>query len=150
MDAVSELQAQEYLYLASVDEPEVNSLRIVVHAARGQRSSAPTAHGPVTGAFPIQPDASTPTFEILFASYVGYLVRNESYASNSPSDNWRGNLFRTYDTSEYLRFIRSTTIASDDYPGPLTHAAIVCLDHVIDVVSTTTPEVRLVGRGMGV
>ena len=150
MDAVSELHAQEYLYLASVDEPAVNALRVVVHAARSQRSDAPVADGPVTGAYPIEPDASTPTFEIVFSSYVGYLVRNESFASNALSDTWSGHLFRIYESSEYLRFLGLTTIASDEYPGPLTHAAIVCLDHIVDVVSSAKPEVRVLGRGMGV
>jgi hypothetical protein len=150
MDAIAELHAHETLYLAALEEPKVNALRIVVHAARRQGGEVPVADPPVPGAFPIKPDDSTPTFEILFSSYVSYLVRNESFACNSSSDIWTGHLYRRYESSEYLRFVRASTIASEDYPGPLTHSAIVCLDHIIDVVSVAEPVVRVLGRGLGI
>jgi hypothetical protein len=151
MDVVAQLRAQESLYLASLEEPEANELRIVVAGMRAQRQAPSPPDAPVPGAVRVEPDETTATFEILFTSYVGYLVRNETFALNATADTWTGGrLFRTYTQSEYLRFLSATTRATDEYPGPLRHTAIVCVDHVIDVVSSTVPEVRVLTRGVGV
>ena len=45
--------------------------------------------------------------------------------------------------SAFLDFLRRTTIANDEFPGPSRHWELVCLDHVIDVVSTSEPVITL-------
>jgi len=143
MTPLAELQAQECLFLDSIDEPEANSLRLVVSAARPQPFSDEAADPPVPGAVPVFPDSTTPVFEVIFESCVGYLVRNESYARNLPEESWEGSpTVRQYNASAFLEYIRRSTIATDDYPGPLRHYAVICVDHVVDVVSTVPPVVR--------
>jgi hypothetical protein len=39
--------------------------------------------------------------------------------------------------------MRRSTDATDEYPGPVQHFAVVCVDHVVDVISTASPTVRL-------
>jgi hypothetical protein len=138
------LQAEEYLSLDSIDEPEANSLRLVATAARPQPASLEAANPPVPNAVPVAPNSDTPTFEILFESYVGYLVRNESFATPSPNETWDGSRsFRQYHASSFLAYMRRSAYATDEYPGPVGHFAVVCVDHVVDVISTAPPTVRL-------
>jgi hypothetical protein len=143
MNALSELLAQDYLVLDAIDEPSVSALRIVVRAARPQPNAAGIADAPVHGAVLVSPDATTPIFEVRFESYVGYLVRNESYAKSLPGESCEGGrAYRQYDSSEILDFMRRSTIASDSYPGPVRHYSLVCVDHIVDVISTVVPVVR--------
>jgi hypothetical protein len=151
MTPLAELQAQDCLFLDSIDEPDANSLRLVVTAARPQPDSAEATDPPVSGAVPVAPDSTTPTFELLFESYVAYLVRNESYARNLPDETWDGSrTFRQYSASAFLEYIRQSTIATDSYPGPVRHFAVVCVDHVVDVVSLVPPIVRPMERQLDV
>ncbi|MFD1702791.1 hypothetical protein ACFSCV_07220 [Methylopila henanensis] len=67
-------------------------------------------------------------------------MRDESYVSALEGDPAAsGRLFRILKASSFLRFVSRATFASETYPGPLTHMQIVCLTHVIDVVSPDLP-----------
>jgi len=48
----------------------------------------------------------------------------------------------------YLDFVSTSTIATEDYPGPYKHYGILCLNHVFDVVSTSDPIIVEVPRDL--
>lgn len=87
------------------------------------------------------PDAAP--VELTWKHYVAYAVRNESYAmadDGAPTSLPVSQLVERR-KSAFLDFLRRTTIASNEFPGPLRHWELVCLNHVIDVVSTSEPVI---------
>ena len=85
-------------------------------------------------------------FELLWDSYVAYLVQDECYARQDETDKVEsGRLVRIYAKSRFLDHISKTTGATPEWPGPLLHVEVICLNHVIDVVATKPPQIRLAG-----
>lgn len=48
-----------------------------------------------------------------------------------------------FERSRLMDHLSSYTFADDLFPGPLTHYCVCGEDHVVDVVTTATPQVRL-------
>jgi hypothetical protein len=140
-----EIGSQQYLYLTSIGEPEENALRLVIEAARVQTNAQPVDSAlPARGeGHPIIVDETAPAWEVVFHGYVSYAVFDESYALPAVHDEqWSGaNLFRTYSKSRFMEYVRSATLADDEYPGPLAHYEIICLNHVIEIVTWHAPDI---------
>ena len=122
-----EIDSCEYLYLRELSEP---------------RATVPLP-GIDISAKEIISDARCQRFELVWTSYIAYSMRNESYTTVDESEQIdSGRLIRLYSESKFLDYVKKGTIAWEDYPGPHNHVQLVCLNHVIDVVSTSTPEIR--------
>ncbi len=94
----------------------------------------------MSGATAVIPDEST-IYRIIFEKYVSYNVSCESYTSWDSSEEFYGGIcFRIYTKSRYMDYINSNTFA-EQVLGKLTHFGICCLDHVIDIISDTEPEI---------
>jgi hypothetical protein len=132
----------KYLYLENLSEPEDNSLRVIALETAASKLDEKSLAPPVSGAIPITHARGHSIFEIEWSSYIAYSVRNESYSTNG-IDEYRGNLLRLCSKSSFLDYITASTIATFDYPGPYQHWCVVCLNHVVDVVSTSYPTVVL-------
>lgn len=91
----------------------------------------------------IQDNDKFPLLKIEFNSYIGYAVRNESFTVWDDYEQFEGKIFRVYQRSRYLDFISKSTIATADYPGPFLHYGIAGLNHIVDIVSTEAPVVKL-------
>ena len=151
MDAAAQLRSQKYLYLASIGEPRDNRLRLILDAAESFAAAPIVADGPFTAVSPIAPGPSTPSFEVLFNSYVAYAVRNESFVEFDRAETWTGGLlFREYSSSQFLDFVRSSTFASDAFPGSYTHFGFCCLNHIVDVASIAHPQITVLAKPLGV
>lgn len=151
-DVARELDECRYLYLRWIGEPEELQLRLVVEEARIQdRPVLPPAHLPELNelyetAKPIGSDGYCRLFEIIYTYPISYTVLNETYGKYPEApEAFTGKLFRQFSSSHLLEVTRKTTYASDDHPGPLPlqHHSIVCLNHVIDVITTREPAMRL-------
>jgi hypothetical protein len=95
---------------------------------------------------PIESEASSRLFEIVYDEYISYTVSNETYGRYpEPPEVFTGKLFRIFSWSYLLEMTRMTSYASDDHPGPgpLEHHEIACLNHVIDVITTRPPLASL-------
>jgi hypothetical protein len=57
-----------------------------------------------------------------------------------------GIFFASIQRHTFLDYVRAATFASDDYPGKLAHYGIVCLSHVVDVVSIEEPAISVLRR----
>jgi hypothetical protein len=139
-----EIDDCKYLYLRELWEPEENMLRVVVEEAKadGPPEDIEILGKIIPGTRPIESDESCRLFELVWPSYVSYCVRNESYTSWDDSEVWKGRLFRVYSKFHFRDFVAKATFASDQYPGPLHHWRLVCLMHLVDVISCAEPEVR--------
>jgi hypothetical protein len=156
-DVARELNECGYLYLRWIGEPEELRLRLVIEEARVQdRPVIPTSRPPelqkiLSDARPIKSDEGCRLFEIIYSDPISYTVLNESYGVYPTTPEvFTCKLFREFSWSYLLEMTRKTTYANDEHPGPLPlqHHSIACLNHVIDVITTREPEMRLLRQDM--
>ncbi|MBO7746986.1 hypothetical protein I8J29_22540 [Paenibacillus sp. MWE-103] len=90
-----------------------------------------------------QDDAKFPLIEIAFDSYIGFSIRKESYTLWDDYEEFEGKIFRVFEKSRYLDFIRLATFASEEHPGPFKHYGVAGLNHIVDIISSDDPIVRV-------
>lgn len=146
-DFAAQLDSCRYLYLRDLGEPLENSLRLVVQEADASGASpAAQCEGVVASDYRvIASNEMSRTFELRWHNYVAYSVRNESFAQDGRPDVYSGRLLRTFSNSAFLDYVNSSTFASSDFPGPLTHIGVACLNHVVDVVAVGPPTISILG-----
>lgn len=145
-DLLANLNSCRYLFLREIAEPQQNSLRLVIEEGIDSTEATPIefAGVPLGEGYRVTTGEHTCLFELVWDSYIAYSISNESYAAHSDSEKFElGNLARVYSESSFLNYIRTATIACDDYPGPSQHIELICECHIIDVVSTTVPTVKI-------
>lgn len=147
----SDLMNQKgHIYLHSLIEPEINSLRIFVNRCKVSQESEDIEIGEhiIREAHPIEVDEELPIVQFDFDSYVSYSILNESLTVLDDYEIFEGNSFRIFKKSRYLDFINKGTIVNDVFSGEqFVHYQIACLDHIIDVISFDEPIVtELKGR----
>ncbi|AMO34216.1 hypothetical protein ACE1MS_07245 [Lysinibacillus sp. fkY74-1] len=136
------MQWKGYLFLDNLVEPGTNSLRISIKRAAISSKSDDVSFDEFTfnDVYPIEIDTTLPVIDIEFDSYVSYSIYDESFHFVSQEDEFIGNSVRLFTKSAYLDFISKGTIALDIYSyKELFHYQIVCLDHIIDIVSFDKP-----------
>jgi hypothetical protein len=151
--SVAEIRSCEWLFLRTLEEPQDNALRIVVEEARAgapadpkaaaEAASLPGLESILQGARLISHTQGCRVFEVTWPSYIAYSVRNESYVANDRHEEYEGRLLVKYTKSRFLDYVELGTFATPEYPGPSSHWGVICGNHVIDVVSTEEPEVRV-------
>ena len=152
-DKVANIRACEFLYLHSIAEPEDGGIQIVVHEARtgGPVSSEvldsepmPEVRRILAQSSAIVHSAECKVFTITWPKYIGYCMENESFAlPEPPTSVGEGRLLVEYTKSVYLEYVSRSSFASAEYPGPFKHWAVLCLDHIFNVVSTEQPIVQV-------
>jgi hypothetical protein len=142
IDYMGEINRAECLFLVSIGEFTVNRLRCVVQEGRttGAPESIEVAGAEIKNVQPVLPYVDS-AWELLFEKYVAYSVRNESYTRKDVDEVWEGYLLRRYSKSKFLDYVRSSTFASDEFPGKLHHYELVCTDQIIDVVTVQPPAI---------
>jgi hypothetical protein len=101
----------------------------------------------ISGTRSIESGDSCRLFELLWPSYIAYGVRNESYTSWDELEVFEGRMLREYSVSHFRNYVAKGTFASNDYPGPLRHWCLLCLNHLVDVIGCDEPEIRLLNHG---
>lgn len=145
------IRSCKYLYLESLTEPSVNELRIVLLEAVAGDPVAPETllaqsdsvlRSVLAESRRIAHLPGCRRFELIWSSYIGYNVVNESYSNAEPTTSisvgGRGHITE-YSSSQYLGYLAKASFATRDYPGPFRHWAIYCEDHTIDIVSQVEP-----------
>lgn len=84
-----------------------------------------------------------PLIQVEFESYIGYSILNETFTVWDDYEQFEGKIFRIFSKSRYLDFIRSGTIATEEYPGPYKHYGIAALNHIVDIVSISEPVIKV-------
>ena len=152
MDFVDQINEHQYLFLADIGEPDDNVLRLVIGEARASDVVEDLVIGDVTipDTRRITSDELCFAYEIVFDSYVAYSVRNESFTPEDKSEEFTGRLFRKYTKSRFRDYVSAATLATDDFPGKLSHYELVCENHIVDIVSFKEPEIIIVRRAQQV
>ena len=138
------IQQKGFVFLDNIVEPGTNSLRISIKRASISSKSEDVNVGEYTlsDVNPIEIDKTLPVIHIEFDSYVAYSVFDESFHFVNPEDKFIGHSVRLFSKSTYLDFVSNGTIAQEIYSyKDLIHYQIVCLDHIIDIVSFDKPSV---------
>lgn len=133
------LRASPALALIALSEPSENRLRLVVAETQPDDAGLLHRHGGQTLAL----HGAQQSFELLWPSYIGYSVLNEEYVSADRYECYEGRLLVRYQRSHYMDYMAAATFATADYPGPLQHWGLFCVDHVINIASTEPPRIRL-------
>ena len=147
-DLIQQIDSAKYLYLRLIQEPEDNALLLIVQkaGASGEVQDIQIGETTISDTREIVSGENDPAYRILFPSYISYAVTNEAFALVDDTEVRTGRLFSIYTESHFLDFVRASTFATDDYPGPFKHYQVNCLNHSIDVVSASEPEIKLVER----
>jgi hypothetical protein len=132
---IGDIDGCEDLYLEFAIEGDGHRLRLLITEAELTDKVTPLVIGGIDIApRSVEHTADCRCFEVIWPSTIACSIRNESYCGQS----------RLYAKSHYLEFVSAATVATQDYPGPFKHWGIFTLNHVIDVVSTDEPTVRIV------
>lgn len=91
---------------------------------------------------PLRVSEGSRIWKISWDQYVAYSVRNESYATLDEGETWQDNRLRQKERSAFLDYVSRSTLASDDYPGPMQCWSFDSLNHCVDVVSTEAPSIE--------
>lgn len=147
-------------FLLSLSDDMWEELRIIISAACvgevGENipeladmddKTADAVRGVLAKTRPITPDESK-RYEIVFADYITYQIRNESYCSFYPDEIRHGKYLITFEKSRLLSNLSNITDAqmlSDGsyYPGKWKHYGIYTQRHIIDVITHNAPTVTL-------
>lgn len=99
----------------------------------------------VTQSFPREGDPDD-YWEVVFDGYVLFMERDESYTVPDDYEIRRGRWLEVFERSRLMDHLSSYTFADNLFPGPLTHYCVCGEDHVVDVVTTAEPRVRLLSE----
>ncbi|WP_155592218.1 hypothetical protein [Lysinibacillus cavernae] len=138
------MQQEGYIFLDKIMEPGTNSLRVSINRAvlSSKSEDVNFAEHTLYNVYPIEIDKTLPVLNIEFDSYVSYSVSDESFHFVNQEDEFTGHAVRLFTKSSYLDFISNGTIAQEIYSyKELFHYQIVCLDHIIDIVSFDKPSI---------
>jgi len=154
------IRSCEYLYLGSLTEPSVNTIRIVLLEAKAgspvdaekvaRDYNLPELQSILAESRNIEHSSGCSRFELVWENYIAYSIVNESYSNGEPDTSvavGARRLFAEYARSQYLDYLAKASFASADYPGPYRHWAIYCQDHTIDIASQVEPVIREIGQG---
>jgi hypothetical protein len=134
------------LFLQEIGEPQENMLRLLlVEAKRSDEAESMQVGGAmIEDLHRVQATDESRAFELIWNQYILYAVTNESFASpNGEKTEDSGRLLRCYSQSPFLDYVARTTLATKEYPGPYTHVRVLSENHIVDVVSTVIPSLRV-------
>ena len=139
-------QLQKLFHVDLVDYKEIDGMKLIlrfrIHRDSNEESYFELLS--ITGGSSIDQDNDRfPLIEIEFDSYIGFSIRNESYTLRYEYEVFEGRIFRLFEKSKYLDFIRLATFASEEHPGPFKHYGVAGLNHIVDIVSKDEPIVRI-------
>ena len=142
MDLLELINQHRYLYLIEICEPEDNVLRLTLAEAKvsGLRENIIVGSLEIEDAGHIVVADDSSIYEIIFDQYLAYSVRNESYTQLDKEEEFEGHLACIYTKSKFLDYVRVSTFACDDYPGPYKHYGFNCLNHIVDIASMSSPK----------
>jgi hypothetical protein len=157
-DLADRIRSCNYLYLESLMEPSVNAVKIVLLEAKAgspvdaekvaSKYNLPELRSILAGSRNIEHLPGCSRFELVWETYVGYNIVNESYSNGEPETSiavGERRRFAEYSQSRYLDYLAKASFASADYPGPYRHWALYCEDHTIDIASQVDPVIREIG-----
>jgi hypothetical protein len=137
------------LFLREISEPGQNVLRLVLVEGipSDKVESIRFAATQIDNVRRVRAAQNSRVLELLWNHYIAYSVTNESFSKADGAPH-SGRFLRHYSESPFLEYVKRSTCATDEYPGPPIHMCIVTETHIVDVVSTEMPTLRLLQPGV--
>lgn len=157
-DAIGQLNSVRYVDLREISEPNkrvFNSLRIVVEEAVVNEAPVVVSDRPelanlMAGAHAIESVEGCKMFSLSWKHYLAYLVTEELVGSNTLSgyadEVYTGKILRVYTRFHFLDHVMRDT---GGHIQDILHYKLICLNHLIDVVSYDPPKVEVLAHGEG-
>jgi hypothetical protein len=145
------LVSREAMFLTSIADAGHNRLEATICIGGHQR--LPRAilgkHVDEIGKMPVEyTDAAY--CELTWNSYFAFMVRDESFAAVRKEEKYVGHGVRIYETSWLLASVPLLSNGLHDSPelglAPLSHFALCCANHIVDILARAQPVVRDLGR----
>jgi hypothetical protein len=155
-ETVRQLNSVRYIDLREISEPNkrvFNALRIIVEEAIVNETAVVVSDRPelanlLARAHPIESVEGCKTFSLSWRHYLAYLVTEELVGSNAPNgyadEIYTGRILRVYTKSHFLDHVMRDT---GGHIQELLHYKLICLNHLIDVVSYYPPDVKILAVG---
>lgn len=144
-----QIDSASYLFLSRLFEPRDNSLTIILEEAIANKAKSGPRELPgditLEDSCPIEPTSDCRVFTLHWKNYVSYCVMEEMVGSCGQygDEKYTGRLLRLYSKSHFLEFVAKNTGAHfEEYR----HYKISCLNHIIDIVATSIPELQSLTR----
>lgn len=131
-------------YVLELGELDTNVLRVVVIAA-GPVGETRDIEGTGLMGQPISPLADAAPLEVIWPSYLTFLVMDESFDDLSDAPLQRTVLME-HEASPLLDYVISRTPLATESDLALRHWRLVCEDHTIDVIGEDAPIIRSLPR----
>lgn len=150
MDFFDEINSLDFIYLNHIEEPADNevTISIIEASAKAKEEDLIIGEKLITSARPIVSNPDSRKYSFYFETYVAYSVTNESVTIIDDENEKRvGRLFSIYSKSNYLEYVRKSTIAEFYYGTDnieLKHYGIYCLNHSIDIISVDEPIIKYI------
>ena len=134
-----DLNRLNYVYLTAIREPKDNFLELVIEQAPASDFREELEGLGMSPDDPVDIDPLLEAYRIEFPNYIAYAIRDESFARNDTPEDYLGTLARLYRQSKFLDYVDSTStgLRTNDR---LQHYSLLCLEHVVEVVSMSTPN----------
>ena len=157
-DEIRQLNSVRFVDLREISEPDksvFNAVRIVVDEAVVNESVTAVSDRPelvhvLGGAHPIESVEGCKSFSLSWKHYLAYLVTEELVGSNAPNgyadEVYKGRILRVYTKSHFLDHVMRDT---GGHIQELLHYKLICLNHLIDIVSYHPPEVTVLASSEG-
>jgi len=140
MSLLEQINNSEYLFLNHLFERDGNEL--IINVSEGIESEE--THDievigvALTGLHNVDADKSC-SYNLVFSDYVLYLVTNESFSYLKKEEEFTGKSFRIFSKSHLKEYNEKYTSYCRD--EKLIHYQIVCVNHVIDIITPYEPEI---------
>ena len=134
-----DLNRLNYVYLTAIREPKDNVLELIIEQALASDFREELEGLGMSPDDPVDIDPLLEAYRIEFPNYIAYAIRDESFARNDTPEEYLGTLARLYRQSKFLDYVDSTStgLRTND---KLQHYSLLCLEHVVEVVSMSTPN----------
>ena len=137
-----DLNRLNYVYLTEIGEPKDNVLELIIEQAPASDFREEIEALGISPDEPVGAGELLETYRIEFANYIAYAIRDESFARNDTLETYEGTLARLYRESKLLEYVDSTSTGLRTKDA-LQHYSLLCLEHVVEVISTDTPNITL-------
>ena len=144
MDSFKKIDSHNCIFLTHIEEPEENTLHLIIQEGilSDEETTWEIGDAKLEGVKEISITGKSCAYEVSFDSYIAYSVLNESYTEWDDYDSFDGKLFRIYQKSRFLDYLKLASFASEEFPGPFIHYGFCCVNHIVNIASLNEPSIK--------
>ena len=139
MEPIEEINKSEWVFLEKAQVIENVDLELYFVIGKASEKPIQTIVGE---GFPVDYNEQSTKYKVTFYNFIGHSIINESYENIDTSNEIKKNGFRVYKKSNFLNYVLKDTLATQVIDEEILHYFFFTQDHLINVASTTEPEMK--------